>query len=189
MEQAPTQAALVPSVQQFQTEFFHVLDDFPPIPVSVQVSSPVHTQDEPTLVSSSDPQPSIHIETPISEHPIPSEPQPGAPISSSSPPQPTVEPTSHESIHEPLEEPIQIDDSPQHSVDNYHPFDAYAQVFAKSSQPSVPSVSSAPPSEPQVQSTEPQVKSSKPPVSKVSPSEPVVHQAQTFIPSSTSTPS
>ena len=44
------------------------------------------------------------------------------------------------------------------------------------------SVPSAPPSEPQVQS-------SKPPVSIIPPSEPVVHQVQTSIPSSTSTPS
>ena len=74
-------------------------------------------------------------------------------------------------------------------MDTYHPPDAYAQVFAESSQHSMQSVPSVPPSEPQVQSTEPQVQSSKPLVSIVPPSEPVVHQAQTSIPSSTSTPS
>ena len=66
-------------------------------------------------------------------------------------------------------------------MDTYRPPDAYTQVFVESSQHFVPSVPSAPPSEPQVQS-------SKPPVSIVPPSEPVVHQTQTSIPSSTSTP-
>ena len=102
-----TLAAPVPSVKQV-----HVHDDVPPILEPVQVPSPVHTQDELTLVSPPEPQPSIHIETLISEQPIPSELLPGAPISSSSPPQPTVEPTPHESSHEPLNEPIQIEDSP-----------------------------------------------------------------------------
>ena len=65
-------------------------------------------------------------------------------------------------------------------MDTYCPPAAYAHVFPESSQQSVPSVPSAPHSEPQVQS-------SKPAVSIVPPSEPV--QVQTSIPSSTSTPS
>ena len=132
------------------------------------------------MVSPPEPQPSITIETPISEQQIPSQPQPNAPISSSSPLQPIVEPTPHESSHEPINEPIQIEDSPQHSVDTYCPPDAYAQVFPESSQQSIPSVLSAPHSEPQVHS-------SQPIVSIVPPSEPV--KVQTSIPSSTSTPS
>ena len=171
-----TTTAPVPDVQQAP-----VHEDFPPIIEPVQAPSPIHTQDEP-MVSLPKPHPSINIETLISEQQIPSQPQPNAPISSSSPPQPSVEPTPHESSHEPINEPIQIEDSPQHSMDTYCPLDAYAQVFPKSSQHSVPSVPSAPHSEPQVQS-------SKPAVSIIHPSKPIVQQVQTSIPSSTSTPS
>ena len=69
------------------------------------------------MISPPEPQPSINIETPISEQQIPSQQQPDAPISSSSPPQPIVEPTPHESSHELVNEPIQIEDSPQYFVD------------------------------------------------------------------------
>ena len=54
MEQAPTQAATVPSVQQFETEFVHVPDEVPPIPSPVQVPSLVHTQDESKVVGQDD---------------------------------------------------------------------------------------------------------------------------------------
>ena len=77
------------------------------------------------MVSPPEPQPSINIETPTSEQQIPSQQQPDAPISSSSPPQPIIEPTPHESFHEPINEPIQIEDSPQLSVDTYCPPAAY----------------------------------------------------------------
>ena len=136
---------------------------------SVPLSSPVHIQAESNVVSPSEPQTSIHTEVPISEQPGLSETQPGVPHSSAS--QPFVEPSIHESTHESAE-PIQIDDSPQHSVDTYHPPDAYAQVFAESSQPSAPT------SEPPTSSTTPPVQSS----------EPVVSKAQSTVPSSMPTP-
>ena len=50
-----------------------------------------------------------------SEPPVPSEPQTGVHLPSSSEPQPSIDPThatSHESSHEPINEPIHIDDSP-----------------------------------------------------------------------------
>ena len=116
-------------MEQFQTESSHVPDDAPHVPATVQASSPVHTQEEPILVSLPETQPSIPINILISEPPVPSEPQIGAHLHSSSEPQLSIDPThatSHESSHEPLNEPIHIDDSPQYSVDTYHPLDAYA---------------------------------------------------------------
>ena len=50
-EQAPSQAAQVSSVEQFQTESSHVPIDAPHVPATVQASSPVHIQEDLTLVS------------------------------------------------------------------------------------------------------------------------------------------
>ena len=133
-------------VEQLQSEpSSAVPDEALYVPEIAQASSLIHIQEDPTLVSLPKTQPLIPIDILISEPPVPSEPQTGAHLHSSSEPQPSVEPshaTSHESSHEWLHEPIQIDDSPQHSMDTYHPPAAYAQVFAESSQPqpSVPPV-------------------------------------------------
>ena len=60
-------------------------------------------------------------------------------------------------------------------MDTYHPPDAYAQVFTESSQT-------------QSQQVQPSIQPSVPQVHLVSPSEPLVQKVQSFIPSSTSTP-
>ena len=60
-------------------------------------------------------------------------------------------------------------------MDTYHPPDAYAQVFAESSQT-------------QSEQVQPFIQPSVPQVHSVPPSEPLVQKAQSSIPSSTSTP-
>ena len=141
-EQVLPPAEQVPSVEQLQPESSSVVpDEALHVPKTVLALSPVHLQEEPTLVSLLETQPQVLIDIPILEPPVTLATHTGEHLLSSSEPQPPAESshaTSHESSHEQLHEPIHIDDSPQHSVDTYHPPNAYAQVFAESSQPQPP---------------------------------------------------